>query len=152
MIAMSAYLVQTGRSSDSPHSKGEELIPIPAHPGFPWTDLIPIGLLSFQAAGKVVASRVLEYNGLPCVVLTSLYTDLMSDPGLFTAGLTSNVQRNRRVGGAVFYFIGAVLGGFAAGSDIGFSGALWIAAILQFIVAAAWMLWPVAEDEDEDEA
>lgn len=114
-------------------------------------DLVPIGLLSFQAAGKVIASRMLQFNGMPCVVLTTLYSDLISDPGLFTAGLFSNVQRNRRAGGAISYFVGAVIGGVAAGHAIGFSGGLWVAAIIHIIISIVWMLWWSEADEEGDE-
>jgi hypothetical protein len=124
---------------------------IPADPGFPWTDLIPIGLLAFQAAGKVVASRVLGYNAMPSVVLTTLYNDLASDPGLFTAGLTANVPRNRRAGGLIMYFVGATVGGVLAKSTVGFAGALWLSAIMKIGLVSCWLLWKEDENEDEDE-
>ena len=151
LILVSAYLVHIGRSSDSPPTERKpHFLRLPEDPGFPWFDLIPIGLLSFQAAGKVVASRALQYDDLPCVVLTTLYTDLISDPGLLSAGLFSNVQRNRKAGGVAFYFAGAVVGGIAARNSIRFSGALWIAAGIQLSMAALWMIWR-AEGEDFDE-
>ena len=151
-IAIAAAMVRLGKSSGSPVGGGRLLTidGIPADPGFPWTDLIPIGLLSFQAAGKVVESRMVQQNALPVVVLTTLYSDLVSDPALFTAGLMGNVQRNRRLGGAVFYFVGAVCGGVAAAHSIGFSGGLAIAGAVQFCVAVSWLAWP-AEKSDEDE-
>ncbi|KAK5174057.1 uncharacterized protein LTR77_001137 [Saxophila tyrrhenica] len=154
LVVISAVLVSRGSSSGSPGSNDPgALMAIPADPGFRWADLIPIGLLSFQAAGKVVASRMLDYNAMPCVVLTTLYTDLASDPGLFTAGLTGNVNRNRRAGGAVFYFLGAVVGGAAAAHSIGFSGALWIAAGVHLGIVICWMLWRAEEEgKGEEEA
>lgn len=94
---------------------------------------------------------MLEYNALPVVVLTTLYSDLISDPSLFSAGLFSNVQRNRRVGGVAFYFAGAVLGGVAASKAIGFSGGLIIAAVLQIAMAGAWLLWREDPEKDDDE-
>ncbi|KAK3062158.1 hypothetical protein LTS18_004712 [Coniosporium uncinatum] len=151
-IALSALLVQNGKSSDSPAKKPPSLDPsfvnITEDPGFPWTDLIPIGLLSCQAAGKVVASRVLEFSVLPTVVLTTLFNDLMSDPYLLTAGIFSNVQRNRRVGGLAFYFGGAVLGGVMAKSSLGLAGALWIAVALKGAIILVWLVWK--EDTSDD--
>jgi hypothetical protein len=104
-------------------------------------DLIPIGLLSFQAAGKVVASRILEYPALPTVVLTVLFNDLVSDPGFFSGGLFGNGQRNQRIGGVSFYFAGAVLGGVFASSAYGFAGALWLAAAVKGMIICAWFVW-----------
>jgi hypothetical protein len=151
-IAVSAILVKRGTSSGSPPSEGDPSIStIPANPGFPWIDLVPIGLLSFQAAGKVIASRILEYTGLPCVVLTTLYSDLISDPGLFTAGLYSNVQRNRRAGGAALYFVGAVVGGVAASTPMGFSGGLWMAAVMHFVIMGFWMSWWAENDTNSSD-
>lgn len=115
-------------------------------------DLVPIGLLSFQAAGKVVASRVLGLNSLPTVVLTTLYNDLASDPALFTAGLMGNVQRNRKLGGLLSYVCGALIGGAFAGSSLGFAGALWFTAGIKVLIVIAWLLWreegKTAEDEE----
>ena len=132
-------------ASGAPDSQSE------ADPGFPWIDLVPIALLAFQAAAKVIASRVLEYGGLPCVVLTSLYADLVSDPSFFSAGLFGNAPRNRKISGALVYFVGAVLGGVAAATAIGFLGGLYIAAGLQLATAIAWLFWRADEPEDEDE-
>ena len=151
-ILISAILVQGGSSSESPGGDRAFVTVLPSDPGFPWADLIPIGLLSFQAAGKVIASRMLEYNALPCVVLTTLYTDLISDPSFFSAGLFGNVQRNRRAGGAICYFAGAVVGGAAAAHQVGFTGALWLATGMHFGVVAAWLLWRADEGKEDEEA
>ena len=151
-IAVAAVLVKRGHSSGSPAGGGKVVYvvngdlnvgvsAVPEDPGFPWTDLIPIALLSFQASGKVVASRVTSQTGLPVVVLTTLYNDLISDPALFSAGLMGNVQRNRRAGGLVFYFCGAVVGGVTASRSLGFSGGLAVAFVIQFCVAIAWAVW-----------
>ena len=152
LILISGVLVQRGQSSGSPVAQSEpSLLTIPADPSFPWADLVPIGLLSFQSAMKVISSRVLEYTALPVVVLTTLYSDLISDPSLFSAGLISNVQRNRRAGGVVFYFAGAMIGGVASSRAIGFSGGLFIAALIQIATAAAWLLWRGESEKKDDE-
>jgi hypothetical protein len=124
---------------------------IPRDIGFPSMDLVAIGLLSFQAAGKVVASRVLGYNALPSVVLTTLYNDLASDPALFTAGLVGNVQRNRRFGGLVFYTFGALIGGAFARSSVGFAGALWFTAGVKVCIVVAWLMWREEGKESDEE-
>lgn len=100
----------------------------------------------------MVASRVLSFNALACVVLTTLYNDLMSDPGLLTAGLTANVGRNRRLGGAAFYFGGAVAGGAAARSTLGLSGMLWIAGGIKLAIVAAWLLWRADKSSEENDS
>ncbi|KAJ4175215.1 hypothetical protein NW754_005635 [Fusarium falciforme] len=108
---------------------------------FPYSDYAPIILLAFQSAGQIVASRVLKYNSMPTVVLTSLYCDMMSDAKLFTAPITDNADRNRRATGALLLFAGAVSGGFLSKSWVGFAGALWIAAFLKLCISFSWALW-----------
>ena len=172
LIALSALLVKLEKSSGSPvgGGKGEAgggsdnhrllfagtaaaaaaALGLPADPGFPWLDLVPIALLSFQASGKVVASRMTGHIGLPVVVLTTLYNDLIADPSLFSfsLGLAGNLQRNRKFGGLLLYFVGAGVGGWAARSPIGFSGGLGVAGAVQVLVAVAWGIW-VGEKEEE---
>ncbi|KAK6384797.1 hypothetical protein LTS17_002360 [Exophiala oligosperma] len=108
---------------------------------FPWYELCPIALLAFQSAGQIVASRMLKYNALPTVVLTSLFCDLMSDPDLFTAGLLQDPDRNRRALGAVFLFCGATVSGALIKTSIGYSGALWIATGVKGCMVMAWLVW-----------
>ncbi|GAB7364505.1 hypothetical protein MBLNU230_g5314t1 [Neophaeotheca triangularis] len=142
-VIVAAEMVRVGKSSDSPVKRpslllmgreGEDF------PGFPLIDLVPIGLLSFQASGKVTLSRVVGFTALPAVVLTTLFNDLASDPFL-TAGLFSNVQRNRRAGSVAMYLGGAILGGWFARSQFGFVGALWTSAIVQFVIMILWVFW-----------
>lgn len=114
--------------------------------GATWHVLIPLAMLAFQSSGQAVTSRVLQFNGLPSVVLTSTYCDLFSDPKLFTSGITQNVERNRRVTAIVFLLGGALMGGFFAHSDVGMAGALWTAVVLKFFVILAWLFWPAEPD------
>jgi hypothetical protein len=104
----------------------------------------PIALIAFQAAGQAVTSRVLQYNGLTSVVLTSIYCDLFSDPGL-VAGLRANPERNRRAAAPVLLLFGAVLGGIWAHSAVGLAGALWTAVALKTLVVFAWVMWAAEE-------
>jgi hypothetical protein len=117
-----------------------------------WPNVLSVALLSFQAAGSAVASRQLQYNELPTVVLTSVYCDLMSDPLLFTAPITQDAKRNRRAVAVVVCLCGAICGGLFANSSVGLAGALWVSAGLKIIVAITWSLWAPANDALEDPA
>lgn len=102
--------------------------------------LLPLGLLSFQSAGQIVASRMLAYNELPTVVLTSTYCDLMFDPTLFTTPITQNPKRNRRFVSAVALLLGAMLGGFLTrGGSI--ANPLWIAGATKIVIGVVWLFW-----------
>ena len=102
--------------------------------------LLPLGLLSFQSAGQIVASRMLAYNELPTVVLTSTYCDLMLDPALFSAPIREGSKRNRRFVSAVALMLGAALGGILTrGGSI--ANALWITGIVKVIMAVIWIFW-----------
>lgn len=150
-VAMSAAIVLHEKASESPAKP--HLPPtakrLPKDPGFPWLDLLPIGLLSFQAAGKVVSSRLLQHPLLPTNVLSILYTDLFSDPKLLA--WTENTKRNQRLGGLVFYVAGALAGGGLAKSSVGFSGALWLAAGVNFVMACLWLWWPEEPEVFDDD-
>ncbi|KAK3676032.1 hypothetical protein LTR78_004224 [Recurvomyces mirabilis] len=147
---IAAILVGNRSVSGSPVSLSFSTSTIPEDPGFPWTDLIPISLLAFQASGKVAASRILGWNGLPTVVLTSLYSDFMGDPGLL-AGPFANATRNRRLAAIIFYLGGAVAAGPLVKSGPGFSGLLYVAVGMKFGVVLSWILWPEEKEEQGDE-
>lgn len=145
MIALVACIVTAGLIANKPEAiilstEGDFIIQ-KIRASFPRTDFAPIAILAFQSAGQIVASRVLKFNSMPTVVLTSLYCDLMSDANLFTARPLDNADRNRRVSGAASLFLGAVAGGFLAKSWVGFSGGLWIAAFLKFCIVLGCFLW-----------
>ncbi|KAK5118858.1 hypothetical protein LTR62_000067 [Meristemomyces frigidus] len=144
-----AILVGSRSVSGSPVSPPGILTALPKDPGFPWADLIPIALLAFQASGKVCASRMVGFNALPTVVLTTLYSDFMGDPKLFF-GLTANPMRNRRLMGVLFYFGGAVAAGQLVKSNVGFAGLLYIAAAVKLVVVIAWVLWPAEKAENDE--
>ncbi|KAK5105816.1 hypothetical protein LTR62_002119 [Meristemomyces frigidus] len=102
---------------------------------------VPIALLAFQSAGQAVTSRVLGYNGLTSVVLTSIYCDLFMDPKLLTAPPRENIERNRRAAAAVCVGFGAFLGGVWGQSRFGLPGALWTAVALKAFVTVGWLFW-----------
>jgi uncharacterized membrane protein YoaK (UPF0700 family) len=106
-------------------------------------ELIPIALLAFQSAGGMTCSRSLGYNEIPTVVLTSVYFDIASDPKI-TDKPTTNVKRNRRIGGVVFLLIGAIVGGWLSRSSGGMESALWMAAGMKFVAAVGWLFWRAA--------
>jgi uncharacterized membrane protein YoaK (UPF0700 family) len=122
-------------------SNGNGLLTFTLPSEFPGSDFAPIALLAFQSAGQIVASRVLKYNAMPTVVLTSLYCDLMSDAQLFTAPLPENADRNRRFLGAMLLLIGAISGAYLTKSSAGFMGGLWIGCFLKLCMGVAWLLW-----------
>ncbi|KAK3337653.1 hypothetical protein B0T19DRAFT_80340 [Cercophora scortea] len=101
---------------------------------------IPLALLAFQFGGQIVTSRVLGFNEVPTNVLTSLYCDLLSDPGLLK-GVRENPKRNRRVVAIVLIVLGGVVGGWLQRSRAGMSAALWIAGGIKFVIAVAWVAW-----------
>lgn len=57
-----------------------------------YLDLLPIGLLAFQAAGQVTLSRVLSHSDLPTIVISTLYHDFVAGqihlPGDFKQSLS----------------------------------------------------------------
>ncbi|KAF5020974.1 hypothetical protein F66182_6986 [Fusarium sp. NRRL 66182] len=145
LTGLVALLATTGAVWNHPHGRSTAhengWIIETVRDSFPGSDYAAIAILAFQSAGQIVASRVLKYNAMPTVVLTSLYCDMMSDAKLFTAPLTDNADRNRRAIGAVLLFAGATAGGFLSKSWVGFAGALWIAAFLKLCITIAWVLW-----------
>jgi Protein of unknown function (DUF1275) len=114
--------------------------------GVNWKDLAPISLLAFQAAGQVVASRVLRHNDLSTAVVTSMLCDMMSDAHLLTSGVFEDSKRNRRTAAAVLLFLGAIVGGVLTRSWVGLAGVLFIAATLKGLMVLAWLLWPQAKE------
>lgn len=127
MVTAAAVMVTVGPSTT------------PKSPITVWV-LVPIALVAFQSAGQAVISRVLKYNSLTSVVLTSLYCDLASDEKLF-APLKDNPERNRRILAPTLLIIGAMFGGLWSHSEIGVAGALWTAVALKFCVVMAWCFW-----------
>jgi uncharacterized membrane protein YoaK (UPF0700 family) len=109
-----------------------------------WEVLVPIALVAFQAGGQAVTSRVLKFNALTSVVLTSIYCDLFSDQNLFL-GITQNIERNQRAAAPFALVIGVVAGGIWSKSTFGMAGALWSAAALKAFIVLAWLFWKSAE-------
>jgi uncharacterized membrane protein YoaK (UPF0700 family) len=109
-----------------------------------WQVLVPLASVAFQSSGQAVTSRVLKYNGLTSVVLTSNYCDLFSDPKILAL---SNAERNRRVAAPLLVLLGAMMGGLFAHSSFGLKGALWTAAVLKSIAVVKWVFWRADPDD-----
>ncbi|KAJ5400072.1 Protein of unknown function DUF1275 [Penicillium sp. CMV-2018d] len=131
IILLTAGLVQGGAVSSTLAGKGSQKAP-------PWDQIVPIILLSIQAAGQIVASRALGYNEIPTVVITSLLCDLMSDPQLF---LIRNVKRDRRIIAFVLTLVGAILGGWVTKATGGVAPILWLSAGIKGLLVLAWAFW-----------
>ena len=108
---------------------------------FDFLELCPIALLAFQSGGQIVASRVLKYNSMPTLVLTSTYCNLMTDPNLLTAGLFEDPDRNRGALSVVMLLVGAIIGGALMKTSAGYSGALWLATGVKGFLVLAWLVW-----------
>lgn len=106
-------------------------------------ELIPIVILAFQFGGQISASRGMGFNELPTVVLTSVYFDIASDPGMID-GVSKNVKRNRRVGSVIAIMVGAIAAGWLCRSNAEMQTALWISGFLKLCIALAWIVWPAA--------
>lgn len=132
-IIISSILVHTGlidSISDLP-SKGHH------HPHAQWLQMIPIALLAFQAGGQIVASRMLQVDEIPTVVLTTVLADLLIDARMLAR---RNVVRNRRVATVLALFAGAMVSG-AVTQGVGLECALWMAAGGKAVVMACWVGW-----------
>lgn len=97
-------------------------------------------MMSFQAAGQLVASRALCLGEIPSVVVTSVLCDMVSDPQL-VVGWSSNVKRNRRVLAFLGILIGAAVGGLAT-RKMTIEGLLRVVGSLKLLVTMAWIAWP----------
>lgn len=106
-----------------------------------WRQLLPISLLSFQSAGQMVGSRILNISEIPTVVVTSVLCDFASDPKL-TAPLCANAKRNRRALGFLGILVGAVAGGWISKAAGQIQSVLWLAGGIKFLISVSWMLWP----------
>ncbi|KAL9117243.1 MAG: hypothetical protein Q9187_006223, partial [Circinaria calcarea] len=109
--------------------------------GIRWREMIPITILSFQAAGQIVGSRDLDLHEIPTVVVTTVICDFGMDPRLFSS-LKSNAVRNRRFFAFTAMLIGALVGGRIAKSTGGIEIALWISGGIKLVITGCWLFWP----------
>lgn len=137
-VCLAASLVQAGAVAQRQAEQPGE--------GTDWREVAPIALLSFQAAGQIVASRVLGVNEVPTVVVTSLLCDLMSDP-MLAAGpvLRGHRKRNNRVVGFVLTLVGSVLGGWMLKATGQVQPVLWLVFGIKVCISLAWTVWKAEE-------
>lgn len=132
-VCVSAALAEAGAVNQRQVEEGEHT---------DWREMAPIALLSFQAAGQIVASRVLGVNEVPTVVITSLMCDLMSDPKLLTGPvLTGNRKRNNRVAGFVLTLVGSIIGGWMLKATGQVQPVLWFVFAIKFVISIGWVVW-----------
>jgi hypothetical protein len=129
-LIAAAAIVQSGIVATEPDRGADKI---------QWIQLLPLSLLSFQAAGQVVAAKYLTGGEIPTVVVTTLLCDLMSDVNLL-APLTENPSRNRRVIGYVALLVGAIIGGWMERTS-GMVSALWLATGLKMLLTLGWGVW-----------
>jgi len=111
-----------------------------------WAQLAPIGLLSFQAAGQIVASRTLGVGEVPTVVITSLLCDLMSDPKLGVA-IHKNPKRNKRFVAFVLTLLGGIVGGWLSKGTGEVQSVLWLVVGIKFVLMGSWLVCKTDEQE-----
>jgi hypothetical protein len=116
--------------------------PRPEDPRAPiqWNQIIPITLLAFQAAGQIVASRLLAFDEIPTVVLTTLLCDLLVDTNLYTRPWSANPKRNRRIATFLALFMGAMTAG-GLSKTTAMASSLWFAVALKGIITLSWFFW-----------
>lgn len=105
-------------------------------------ELAIIALLSFQAAGQIVASRSLGVGEIPTVVVTSMLCDMVSDPALCAL---KNEKRDRRAMAFVLTLVGAICGGWISKASGAVHPSLWFVAGLKLVLAAGWLFWKKKE-------
>jgi hypothetical protein len=116
--------------------------PKPENPRAPiqWNQIIPITLLAFQAAGQIVASRLLAFDEIPTVVLTALLCDLLVDTNLYTRPWSANPKRNRRIAAFLALFLGAMTAGGLSETTY-MASSLWLAVALKGSITLSWFVW-----------
>lgn len=122
--------------------QGGIVSPKPEDPRAPiqWNQIIPISLLAFQAAGQIVASRLLAFDEIPTVVLTTLLCDLLVDTNLYTRPWSANPKRNRRIAAFLALFMGAMTAG-GISKTTGMASSLWLAVALKSSITLSWFVW-----------
>ncbi|KAJ5700870.1 hypothetical protein N7493_011916 [Penicillium malachiteum] len=116
--------------------------PRPENPRAPiaWIQIFPITLLAFQAAGQICASRLLAFDEIPTLVVTTLLCDLLADVKLYTRPWSANPKRNRRIGSFLALFLGAMTsGGLSRTTDM--ASSLWFAVALKGAITISWFFW-----------
>lgn len=140
LVMVAAALVQAGAVNQRQSTNGAT----------DWREMAPIAILSFQAAGQIVASRVLGVNEVPTVVITSLLCDLMSDPKLAARPVfRGHRKRNNRVAGFVLTLVGSIIGGWMLKGTGEVQPVLWLVFAIKFVITLGWVFWKGERVEEE---
>lgn len=116
--------------------------PRPEDPRAPiqWMQILPITLLAFQAAGQICTSRLLSFDEIPTVVLTTLLCDLLVDTNLYARPWSANPKRNRRIAAFLALLLGAMTaGGLSRTTNM--ASSLWLAVALKGTITLSWFVW-----------
>ncbi|KAE8155653.1 hypothetical protein BDV40DRAFT_310824 [Aspergillus tamarii] len=100
-----------------------------------WKVIVLLMLVAFQSSNQAVISRVLQFNNLTSVVLTSVYCDLFSSPELPPLSMLYGVENRRRGGAVVYLLLGTMLGVFWAKSPVGLIEMFWTAVLCKTCIA-----------------
>ncbi|KAL7626036.1 hypothetical protein AAE478_002806 [Parahypoxylon ruwenzoriense] len=130
-VAVAATIIQTGIVDGRYPSQRD-----PADVDF--LELVPVALLSFQAAGQIVNSRGLGVGEVPTVVITTLLCDLISDEQILLP-LGKNVKRNRRAVAFVLTLLGAICGGWISKATSAVQPSLWFVAAIKAAITLSWL-------------
>lgn len=126
-----------------------------------WLDVIPIIILSFEAAGQVCLSRVLSLIELPTIVLSTLYHDYVADTLTYrqlwrqSSSISDFIfvqgrRQNKRLASIIALFIGGVVGGEMYKSKAGMAGALWLAGAIKGTITIVFAFWRKQKNEEDD--
>ncbi|EKG11253.1 hypothetical protein MPH_11597 [Macrophomina phaseolina MS6] len=139
LVCVAAGLIQGGVINGRYYTNSSASRPTPLEMVV-WAELAPVAMLSFQAAGQIVASRALGVGEVPTVVITSLLCDLVSDLQLL-APLTQNKKRNSRIVAFVLTLVGGIAGGWISKATGVVQPALWIVAGIKLVIGVCWIFW-----------
>lgn len=126
-----------------------------------YMDLIPIIILSFEAAGQVCLSRVLSLLELPTIVLSTLYHDWAGDlwgtrqlwrqsSSVKDFVLVQGRRQNKRFASIIALFLGGIVGGEMYKTKPQMAGALFLAGAIKLAMTAAFVLWKKQPNENSD--
>jgi len=143
-LAVAAILVSVGVVPQS-HGLVTPAVKSPDDPFL--VELAPIAFMAFQAGGQITASRLLGYNEIPTIVLTSAYCDLASDGKVWKL---LNPKRDRRVLSAALLLVGAIGGGWITRSAGMLETVIWLGAFLKAVCALGFAFWTGREERIVD--
>ncbi|KAL7269274.1 hypothetical protein RUND412_008068 [Rhizina undulata] len=113
--------------------------------GIDFWELLPLGFLAAQFGGQIASSRLLGVGEIPTTVLTSVYTDLITEPLLLQWPVGANLKRNRRAGSILCMLVGGIVGGWIS-NKVGLAVPLLLAGGIKTCIALCWLVFPGKEE------